>query len=100
YREYTQNIPLLAINSGTISVNKLKLRDLLMTSAVVLLVAILFVAVDKLQLATYINVNNDSALVAFLLLGLVASISSCAALVGGLILSLTQQWQRTNPTQR
>jgi sulfite exporter TauE/SafE/copper chaperone CopZ/plastocyanin len=39
------------------------------------------------------NVNSDSALPAFILFGLLAGFSSCAALVGGIILSLTRQWQ-------
>ncbi len=39
-----------------------------------------------------IQVNSGSALPAFFLLGLIAGVSSCAALVGGIILSLSKQW--------
>jgi sulfite exporter TauE/SafE/copper chaperone CopZ len=39
------------------------------------------------------NVNADSALPAFILFGLLAGFSTCAALVGGIVLSLTRQWQ-------
>jgi len=39
-----------------------------------------------------INVNSTSSLPAFFSLGIVASISSCGALVGGLMLSMSRQW--------
>ena len=39
-----------------------------------------------------INVNSTSSLPAFFFLGVVASISSCGALVGGLMLSMSRQW--------
>jgi sulfite exporter TauE/SafE/copper chaperone CopZ len=38
------------------------------------------------------SVNSASSLLAFFLLGVVASISSCGALVGGLMLSMSRQW--------
>jgi len=39
-----------------------------------------------------INVNSTSSLPASFFLGIVASISSCGALVGGLMLSMSRQW--------
>lgn len=43
-------------------------------------------------LGTFVHVDKDSSFFAFMILGLVASVSSCAALVGGLLLSLTKAW--------
>ena len=43
-------------------------------------------------LAGLINVNSTSSLPMFFLLGLLAGVSSCAALVDGLILSMSKQW--------
>src|SRR3990167_5526969 len=43
-------------------------------------------------LAGLINVNSTSSLPSFFLLGLLAGISTCAALVGGIILSMSKQW--------
>ena len=43
-------------------------------------------------LAGLINVNSASSLPMFFLLGLLAGVSSCAALVGGVILSMSKQW--------
>ncbi len=39
-----------------------------------------------------INVNSTSSLPTFFFLGLLAGVSSCAALVGGLVLSMSKQW--------
>jgi len=47
---------------------------------------------DGSVLARFTGVDQNSSLIAFIVLGLVASVSSCAALVGGLLLSLTKQW--------
>lgn len=56
--------------------------------------AILFVffVVEKLNLGRYVSVDGKSAVIAFLILGLVAGTSSCAALIGGLLLSLNKRW--------
>ena len=87
-----KDTPLLSFKNGTMILNKDKTDNLLKTILVLLLVIALFVLMDKLQLAKYINIQNNTSLLAFFPLGLVAGISSCAALVGGLLLSLTKQW--------
>lgn len=51
-----------------------------------------FLALNKLGLARFINVNSSSSLPTFFVFGLLAGISSCAALVGGIILSMSKQW--------
>jgi uncharacterized protein len=61
--------------------------------AVAVLVALgLIVLLQKAGLSRLVTVNSRSALPAFLLLGLVAGFSSCAALVGGIVLSMSKQW--------
>jgi len=51
-----------------------------------------FLALNNLGLSSWINVTSGSSLPAFFGLGLLAGVSSCAALVGGLILSMSKQW--------
>ena len=51
-----------------------------------------FFIIKNSGLAALINVNSTSSLPMFFLLGLLAGVSSCAALVGGLILSMSKQW--------
>ena len=61
--------------------------------AIAALVAIvLVVLLQKAGLSKLVTVNAKSTLPAFLLLGLVAGFSSCAALVGGIVLSMSKQW--------
>jgi sulfite exporter TauE/SafE/plastocyanin/copper chaperone CopZ len=52
----------------------------------------LIVLLQKAGLSRLVTVNSKSALPAFLLLGLVAGFSTCAALVGGIVLSMSKQW--------
>jgi len=60
---------------------------------VAVLVALgLIVLLQKAGLSRLVTVNSRSTLPAFLLLGLVAGFSSCAALVGGIVLSMSKQW--------
>lgn len=51
-----------------------------------------FIFLQKSGLSALISVNNSSALPMFLLFGLMAGFSSCAALTGGIILSMSKQW--------
>ncbi|MCL4406009.1 MAG: sulfite exporter TauE/SafE family protein [Patescibacteria group bacterium] len=51
-----------------------------------------FLIITRLGLSSLINLSSESSLPAFFVFGLIAGISSCAALIGGLVLSLSKQW--------
>lgn len=51
-----------------------------------------FIFVSQSPIFSLIQVNATSSLIAFFIFGLLASISNCASLVGGLILSFSKQW--------
>jgi len=51
-----------------------------------------FLAITKSSLGSVVNINSASSPGAFLIFGILAGLSSCAALIGGLILSLAKQW--------
>ncbi len=51
-----------------------------------------FLYVNRLGFAGLLNVNSKSSLPAFFVLGLIAGVSSCAALIGGMVLSMSKQW--------
>lgn len=51
-----------------------------------------FLIITKSGLSSFINISSGSALPTFFVFGLLAGISSCAALIGGLVLSLSKQW--------
>lgn len=56
-----------------------------------IVVAVFFILI-KSGLSSLVSVNAKSALVTFFAFGLLAGLSSCAALVGGLVLSMSKQW--------
>lgn len=51
-----------------------------------------FWILQKTGLSSLVSVSASSALPVFFLFGLIAGVSSCAALVGGLVLSMSKQW--------
>ncbi len=51
-----------------------------------------FYILQKTGLSSLVSVNSQSALPVFFLFGLLAGVSSCAALVGGIVLSMSKQW--------
>ncbi|MGB0757384.1 MAG: sulfite exporter TauE/SafE family protein [Patescibacteria group bacterium] len=77
---------------GSLRFNKAVFPKVLKSLALTLVLLVVFFIVERLQLGQFISVDATSSLIAFFLLGLVAGLSSCAALVGGLLLSMIKQW--------
>lgn len=67
--------------------------DIFLSLLIVSGVLILAFVLSKLGVFSNFNVNSDSLLSAFFFFGLLAGLSTCAALVGGIVLSLSRQWQ-------
>ncbi|MDO8341464.1 MAG: sulfite exporter TauE/SafE family protein, partial [Candidatus Woesebacteria bacterium] len=59
---------------------------------VLLILSIIYLFLKLQGSLTFFTVNQSSSFIAFFIFGLIAGISSCAALVGGLLLSLSKQW--------
>ncbi len=70
------------------------LVEFLITVGVVGLVIIFFARYQGSVLSSKISITSKSSLPAFFVLGIVASLSTCAALVGGLVLSMSKQWAK------
>ena len=87
-----KSAPLLSMVGGELVLNNEKFSAFFKTGVVVASLIIAFFIFEKMQIGQHITVDASSALPAFLLLGVVAGISSCAALIGGLLLSMTKQW--------
>ena len=60
--------------------------------AVALALVIGFLFLGKLGISGFLTIASDSSLVTFFGFGLLAGLSSCAALVGGIMLSMSKQW--------
>ncbi len=69
-------------------------KNLLIIGGSAIFVIIVFLNLNRIGLEGAVNVSANSSLPAFFLLGILAGLSSCAALVGGLILSVSRQWSR------
>jgi sulfite exporter TauE/SafE/copper chaperone CopZ/plastocyanin len=67
-------------------------KEFFITLGLGLLIIIGFIGLNKSGLSGLINVGSKSSLPMFFAFGLIAGISSCAALVGGMILSMSKQW--------
>ena len=51
-----------------------------------------FFIIDDTKILSKFTLSNQSSLPAFFAIGVIASLSSCAALVGGVLLSMSKQW--------
>jgi len=71
---------------------KLNVGELISPALIAVAIITVFWALEKLGLSSYVNIGQGSSLVTFFGFGLLAGVSSCAALVGGLVLSLSKQW--------
>lgn len=51
-----------------------------------------YIILEDTNILAQVTVDENSGIIAFLILGIVAGLSSCAALVGGILLSVSKQW--------
>ena len=59
---------------------------------IALFIIIAFLVLDKFGIANFLALNSTSSLLTFFGFGVLAGLSSCAALVGGIVLSMSKQW--------
>ncbi len=71
------------------STNYNELLQSLLTGLLIIAAFLIFI---RLGLSELINVSSSSSLPMFFAFGFIAGLSSCAALVGGIILSMSKQW--------
>ena len=69
-----------------------KSNSTLVAFDIAIVIIIAFLILDKLGVANFLSLSSTSSLFTFFGFGLLAGISSCAALVGGIILSMSKQW--------
>jgi len=62
---------------------------------IIILVIIAFYFLQKNPILSLVNITEASSLPTFFIFGLLAGVSSCAALVGGFVLSMTKNWTET-----
>lgn len=90
---------LISFENGQLSVSRKKLSDLLKVIGVLVVVLIVVMLINNSELGRYASVDVSSSLPAFVVLGIIAGLSSCAALIGGLLLVMTKQWHELYITE-
>jgi len=80
-------------NETKVNENKKTLSPTLVAFNIAIFIIIAFLLLDKMGIANFLSINSASSLIAFFGFGLLAGVSSCAALVGGIVLSMSKQWQ-------
>ncbi|BCX14156.1 MAG: hypothetical protein KatS3mg085_688 [Candidatus Dojkabacteria bacterium] len=86
------DLPLFSVKNGELIINHSKLKNFFKIVFFFISFLIIFFGIENLSLGRYINVDSNSSIAAFFVFGIVASLSSCAALVGGVLLSMIKQW--------
>lgn len=71
---------------------KFNFNEFAIIASIILIVISVFVLMQRFGLSALVNVNSYSSLPSFFVFGLLAGVSTCAALVGGIILSMSKQW--------
>ncbi len=80
------------------SISKLSKQDFYLALSASIIFIILFIALERSGVTSKISLSGESgdfAFFSYFLFGLAAGISSCAALVGGLLLSLSKKWEKS-----
>jgi len=74
------------------NIHNKSLNKNLIAFGLALSIVIVFIVLDRMGISNFVSVTESSSLLAFLGFGLLAGVSSCAALVGGIVLSMSKQW--------
>jgi sulfite exporter TauE/SafE/copper chaperone CopZ len=69
-----------------------KSSNTLIAFNIAIFIIIAFLILDKIGVANFLSLSSTSSLFTFFGFGILAGVSSCAALVGGIILSMSKQW--------
>lgn len=77
---------------GQLIIDKKKIHNILVVTLFSIVIMIGFLLLNESGLASLVNVSGNSSLPVFIVFGLLAGFSSCAALVGGIVLSMSKQW--------
>lgn len=67
-------------------------QDIIKVVGIALLFLLAFYLLEKSGIFMRVSISSQSSVFSYFVFGLAAGVSSCAALVGGLLLSLSKQW--------
>lgn len=76
---------------GQAKIGQLQIVQLLVIGIIGIIV---YLIIEDTKVFARFSLNSESTLPAFFTIGVIASLSSCAALVGGVLLSMSKQWNQ------
>lgn len=79
-------------NTPILKKEKFNYKEFFSSFLIALVFIVLFIILERSGLSGMVNVNSKSSLLTFLVFGVIAGFSCCAALVGGIVLSMSKQW--------
>lgn len=62
--------------------------------AIAISIIAVFLGLERMGISGLFNISSKSSLLSFFGFGILAGLSSCAALVGGIVLSMSKQWNK------
>lgn len=71
-------------------------KKIIISLIVAVIIFFLLLQSQKFMFLSNISIDENSSMIAIIMLGVVASLSSCVALVGGILLSMTKNWAQTS----
>jgi sulfite exporter TauE/SafE/copper chaperone CopZ len=80
------------LDSRFLGNSKDKANQTLVAFVVAIFIIIAFLILDQFGIANFLSLSSSSSVLTFFGFGLLAGLSSCAALVGGIVLSMSKQW--------
>lgn len=89
---HEKDVPALKVVNGKLVISKKKILSIVKVLFAIIFVLLVVRMIQNSPLASSFVLNGNSSYSSFFLFGILAGLSSCAALVGGLLLSLSKQW--------
>lgn len=83
---------LISFKNGSLIINKEKLSSFIFVLVGLVLIFWVYKIFEHWGIVSAVNVNENSKLSVFFLFGIVAGLSSCFALVGSIVLSMSKKW--------
>jgi len=81
-----------SFHKNKVSSDSLVKQDIIKVVGIALLFLVAFYLLEKSGIFMRVSISSQSSVFSYFVFGLAAGVSSCAALVGGLLLSLSKQW--------
>ncbi len=80
--------------------SKESINPTLLGLAIAMVIVTGFLVLDRLGISGLLNISSKSSAITFFGFGIIAGLSSCAALVGGIVLSMSKQWLQMYNSQQ